>query len=280
MAASKISSTKLNEAIKKFGSLHQAIEALDNEKQVSEKDNIQLKKENIELKLTRDKLLSEVAQLDGQISGKKDEWQSLSSKVQQHARQYQLFEAFVAMVAGSPSATSSLQVLATTINILCTGWQASKKVDELRALFVRTVMGDYLKSFRCDYCKAQFMVNKKPHSQYLDYYECPACHSPSFMKPDDSFLKAMVSEEQLENVRRAEQLQKELDNFSPFKAFFDLKCEVCGQPVTQWTDQTIKGGIIGLGWGHEACWDTIKGSFMIVTRTAEILKRPPRHPQP
>jgi len=281
MAASKISSTKLNEAIKKFGSLHQAVEALQNEEQALKKLNSQLKQDNANLEVTKNKHLTEIAQLDSEISAKKSDLDSVSKKEDQHARQYQLFEAFVAMVAGSPSATSSAQVLATTINILCAGWHASKKPDELRALFVRTVLGDYLKSFRCDYCKAQFMVNKKPHSEYLgNYYMCPACHSPSFVKPDDSFLKAMVSEEQLENVRRAEQLQKELDNSSPFKAFFTLECEVCGQPVTQWTDQNIKIGIRGLGWAHEACLNTIKGSLLRVSRTAEILNRPPRHPQP
>ena len=280
MATLKVNSTDLKEAVQKFGSLQQAIEALQNEEQDRKNHNSQLKQDNGELEVTKNKRLTEIAQLDSQISGKKSDLQSVSEKEQEHARQYQLFEAFIAMVEGSPAATSSVQVLATMINILCTGWQTSKKVDELRALFVRTVMGDYLKSFRCDYCGAQFMVNKKPHSQYIrNYYQCPACHLPSSVKPDDSFLKAMVSEEQLQNVCQAEQLQKELDDYSPFKAFLGLKCEVCGKPVNQWTDKNIETGIDGFGWGHEACWDTIKGSFMRVTRTAEILNRPPRHPQ-
>ena len=57
------------------------------------------------------------------------------------------------------------------------------------------------------------------------------------MIADDSFLKAMVSESQMENVRRVEEFQKENDTLKPFKLFSDLPCEVCKQPVTEWAVQ-------------------------------------------
>ena len=106
------------------------------------------------------------------------------------------------------------------------------------------------------------MVNKEPHyKQFSNYYVCPACHFGSGVRPDNSFLKGMVSEEQIENIRRAEELQKENDALKPLKVFLNLPCEVCGQPVTEWTEQDVKRGVSGLGWGHTACWNTDKGQI-------------------
>jgi hypothetical protein len=36
-----------------------------------------------------------------------------------------------------------------------------KNADEMRSLFVRMVMGDYLKCFYCDVCSAKFITNMK-----------------------------------------------------------------------------------------------------------------------
>jgi hypothetical protein len=44
----------------------------------------------------------------------------------------------------------------------------------------------------------------------------------------------------LEGIRRSVDIQKENDSLQPFKIFFDIGCEVCGKPVTEWTDRNIK----------------------------------------
>ena len=133
-------------------------------------------------------------------------------------------------------------------------------IDGLRSLFVRTIMGDYLRCFRCDTCGAKFIVNKEPRYKFYDNrYSCPVCYSSFGVKQDDSFLKAMVSEEQLENTRLVEEFQKENDALKPLKVFLDLPCEICGQPMTEWTEQDVRRGVMGGGWGHTECWNTTKG---------------------
>ena len=165
------------------------------------------------------------------------------------------------MVAGSPSVTNSIKALIASFQeLLDSGWYTSKNADDLRSLFVRTVMGDFLKCFRCDSCEAGFMVNKEPrYKQLFNYYVCPACHNNLRVRADDSFVKAMVSQEQMENIRRVEELQQENEALKPVKVFLNLPCEVCGQPVTEWTEQDVKRGVSGLGWGHTACWNTDRG---------------------
>ncbi len=129
-------------------------------------------------------------------------------------------------------------------------------------------MGDFLKCFRCDSCGAQFIVNERPNKNLLNYYGCPVCHI-SNVRPDDFFLKALVSEEQSKKVRLAEHLQKENDELKAFKGFFNLKCDVCGQPVNEWTEQNLRKGLEGFGWGHVACGKTAKGQSM---QLAKLLK--------
>ena len=165
----------------------------------------------------------------------------------------------------------SLEALISSLRtLLDSGWHTSKRADDLRSLFIRTIMGDYLKCFHCDNCGTSFIVNKEPCYNYVaNYYRCPGCHNYGGLKADDSFLKAMVSEEQQENVRRVEELQKEYDALTPFKVFFDVPCEVCKAPVTEWTEQTLKKGIKGLGWGHGRCWTTSAGQLVQLTRLLE-----------
>ena len=74
-------------------------------------------------------------------------------------------------------------------------WKTPRISDELRSIFIRMVMGEYLKCYRCDSCGARFIVNKEPARKYnIISYECPACHFSHQVAEDDSFLKAMVSE--------------------------------------------------------------------------------------
>lgn len=39
----------------------------------------------------------------------------------------------------------------------------------------------------------------------------------------------------------------------------NLPCEVCGQPITEWTEEDVRRGVSGLGWGHTQCWNTTEG---------------------
>ena len=201
------------------------------------------------LKLVREKLSGEVTNLEGKLSGLEDQLKSMLDWKEQHAHQYKLFEGFLAMLIGSPSVTHSIESLIASLKTLVgPGWGASDKADEARGLFLRITMGDYLKSFRCHKCGASFIVNKEPYDKYFgNYYLCPACHNNSWVEPDDSFLKAMASEKQLENTLRVEELKKENASLQPFKIFFDMPCCICGQPVTEWTKLNLRKGIRGLG---------------------------------
>ena len=123
-------------------------------------------------------------------------------------------------------------------------------------------MGDYLKCYRCDKCGARFIVNKEPcRKYYITLYECPAGHSSYQVTEDDSFLKAMVSEEQMESVYRLEQVLKENEALKPLKVFLNLPCEVCGQPITEWTEYEVQKGVKGHSWGHAKCWNSDEGQI-------------------
>ncbi|MFC2013481.1 coiled-coil domain-containing protein [Chloroflexota bacterium] len=210
---------KLNEAVEKFGSLQKANAQLETDKLVLEKKNTQLKQENKSLAATRDKLTSQVEEINAKKDDYQSQLQSLSNQIKEHSYQYELFCGFMAMVVESPSVTHSLNYLVMLFqNIIDAGWHLSKSSADMRSIFIRTVMGDYLKSFRCDSCGAKFITNKKPANKYLgnDYY-CPACHYSYAVKEDDSFLKVLVSEKQLKDTLHLEEMMKECEVLEPFK---------------------------------------------------------------
>ena len=256
MAAKKVSGGKLKQALEKFGSLQKANEELSGDNKALKQQNAGLKQDNAQLMATNSKMLAESKDLDDKLNHQKEQFQEQSKRMKQKDYQYLLFESFIAMVAGSPSVTSSVQDLVTLFRqLLDSGWQASKKLDDLRSLFVRTVMGDYLKCFRCENCGADFIVNRKPYYQGVGSgYHCPSCKLSAPVRADDSFLKAIVSDKQLENAHRCADIQKENDSLRPFKAFFSLPCEVCGKPIAEWTEENIATGIQGFGWCHTQCW--------------------------
>jgi len=234
-----VDANKLKQAILKFGSLEKSVTALQKEKQLLLTQNNELKQTIAKLTQERDKLTDENLDIHNKLAQLKKQHQLQAELIEQSKRQYQLFEGFLAMLVGSPSVTKPIEDLIVTLKtLLDSGWHTSHKADDLRSLFIRTVMGDYLRCFRCLNCGASFMVNNEPHYKYFsNYYECPACHFHHKVIADDSFLKAMVSESQMENVRRVEEFQKENDTLKPFKLFSDLPCEVCKQPVTEWAVQ-------------------------------------------
>ena len=256
MTQTKVNGAKLNKALQHFGSLDKSIEAM-------QKQNGQLTQHNVKLRQTKNNLSKQVQSLDSQIHERQGQLQSLSDNVERYRSQYGLFEGLLAMLAGSPSATNSLETLIIILQKLASNdWYASHNTTELRSLFVSKVMGDYLKCYRCDSCGARFIVNKEPcRKYYITLYECPACHSSYQVTEDDSFLKAMVSEEQIENVYRLEQVLKENEALRPLKVFLNLPCEVCGQPITEWTEYEVKKGVREHCWGHTKCWNSDMGQI-------------------
>lgn len=263
MEAQKVDGLRIRKAIEKHGSLEKAIEALRDERSLLEDGNYQLKKENLELEQTKAKRTSEIKHIDNSLEGKRLEFSQLYLNMMTHSRQYELFQGFLAMIGSSPSATGSIKALIASLQELVgSGWNTSKSDEELRTLFVRRVFGDHLKSFQCELCGSRFIVNPGPNKIHIrSSHECPECHWSHKVKPDDSFLKAMVSEEQLGNTYLVEPLIKEFTILRPFKVLIDIPCEVCGKPISELTEDEVKRGATGLGWAHKDCWNTLLGGL-------------------
>lgn len=263
MAAKKVNGSNLKQALDKFGSLDEANKRLKDENQALEKQKAQVKQESAQLNQTRDNRINEVKLFDDKLTRQKHLLQLQSNRIEENDRQYHLFESFLAMVVDSPPLPKSIAAIKTLFQTLDDpGWQATKNIDDMRSLFVSTIMGDYLKCFHCENCGASFIVNKELHHKYDGkYHRCPACLDSLTAKPDDTFLKAMVSEKQLENIRRCVEIQAENDSLKPFKLFFGLPCEVCKKPITEWTEQNVRTGINGFGWGHTKCWNSPSGQI-------------------
>jgi hypothetical protein len=275
MATKEIDFTKLNEAVEEFGSLQKANSQLEKDKLALEKGNAQLKQENKNLAVTRDKLVGQVEDINTKKEDYQSQLQSLADQIEVHSYQYELLCGFMAMVAGSPSVTDSLKNLVASLQkLIDSGWRISKNADEMRSLFVHTVMGDYLKCHRCDNCGARFIVNKEPHYQfYGNEYYCPACHYSLGVKEDDSFLKALVSEKQIENTRHLEKVLEEYGVLEPFKAFLNVRCEICHEPITEWGDYSVKLAIQGIGCGHTSCWNSEVGRLRELRKALEKVKK-------
>ncbi len=271
MEAKQIDFAKLNEAVEKFGSLQKANAQLETDKLALEKGNVHLKQENKKLAATKDKLANQVENMNTKVKNCQSQLQSLANQIKVHIRQHELFCGFMAMVAESPSVTDSIDTLIASFKKLEEpGWHLPKNADEMRSLFVQTVMGDYLKCFRCDHCGAKFIVNKEPCSMFfINHYECPACQLFGGVKADDSFLNAMVSEEQLENTLRIEEVLKENEVLLPLKAFLDVPCEICNEPITEWTEQNVKIVVDRSGWGHNKCWNSTIGQIKKIAKLVQ-----------
>jgi hypothetical protein len=210
--------------------------------------------------------------MSGKVKSYQDQLQSIANKVNVHGHQYELFCGFMAMVAESPSVTDSLANLIQTFQKLKeSGWYLLKSVAEMRSLFVRIVLGDYLKCFRCYSCGTKFIINKKP--KYSNGYQCPVCHDLYVVKEDDSFLKALVSEKQLEDNLHLEEVLKEIEVLKPFEAFFNMSCEICHEPVKEWDDYNVKLAIEGIGCGHTHCWNSEAGQKMELLKAIQKFKK-------
>jgi DNA-directed RNA polymerase subunit M/transcription elongation factor TFIIS len=178
-------------------------------------------------------------------------------------------------VVGSPSVTETLaNLIAFFQKLKDSSWYISKNADELRSIFVHTVMGDYLRCFRCKSCNAQFVINKEPQYKSIsNYYQCPSCHASYMVEPDDSFLKAMVSEKQVENTQYLKEVLEEIQTLKPFKAFLSVPCEICHEKIEKWDDYNVKLAMQGIGCGHTACWNSDLGRMRELARALTIIKR-------
>ena len=275
MAAKKIDYAKLNEAVEKFGSLQKATAQLEMNKLALEKGNAQLKQENKNLAATKDKLASQVEDINTKKEDYQSQLQSLSNQLKVHSYQYELFCGFMTMITASPSVTESIDILIEAFQKLKEpGWYLPKNADEMRSLFIRKVMGDYLKCYRCDSCGAKFITNKKPTNKYFgNGYYCPACHNWYAVKEDDSFLKALVSEKQLEDILHLDEVLEECEVLEPFKAFLNVPCEICHEPITEWGDYSVKLVIQGIGCGHTQCWNSELGRFIELRKAIQKVKK-------
>ena len=194
MAAKEIDFAKLNQAVEKFGSLQKANAQLHAEKVALEKENTQLQQDNKQMAATKGKLASQITDMSSKVKSYQSQLQSLSNQIKVYSHQYELFCGFMAMVAESPSVTDSVDIIIATFQKFKEpGWYLPKNADEMRSLFVRAIMGDYLKCFRCDACGTKFITNQKPKYKFFgNGYYCPVCHHWYAVKEDDSFLEAMV----------------------------------------------------------------------------------------
>ena len=89
----------------------------------------------------------------------------------------------------------------------------------------------------------------------------------------NSFLKTLVSEEQMENTKHMRAVTEENQTLKAFKAFFSLPCEICHKPIKEWDDYNVKLAIQGIGLGHTACWQSDLGRMIELARALAIIKK-------
>jgi len=199
MVAPKVDGVRLKQALEEFGSLQKAVAKLKIQKKALEADVSALTKD-------RAHRLDEIKHLDNTINEYKQNLTYLKeasqkykqdvdeymNSIKQFMRQYYMFENFVAMLQTSPSEKESIRDLASHILMIGEAiWDFHSLPDKLRYLFVTTVLGDYLKCNRCDRCGLKFIANKEAQSHSLGY-SCPSCGLTFYVRPDDSFLEAML----------------------------------------------------------------------------------------
>lgn len=252
---------KLKEAMDHYGSLQKATESLELKNKV-------LKDENQRLEQKKNKLTSRIDGLNKKYSAGKKKVESIAAKVSKYGRQYKLFEGFLAMLVTSPSVNTSLKNLIALLQELTdTGWALTATSDEMRNLFVGKIMGDHLKCFRCKGCGTKFITNREPKDGiYSKFYICPSCHTSYMVEPDDSFLKAMVSEKQLGDIVTAGELKEENEILKPLKPFLDVTCDICDKPITEWDKHNVKIARERALWGHTSCWNSGPGQLLLLMK--------------
>lgn len=199
MIAPKVDGTRLKQALKEFSSLQKAVDTLKIQKKALAASASALTKD-------RANRLGEINRLDNTINGYKQNLTDLKeafqkykqdvdeymNSIKQFMRQYYMFESFVAMLQTSPSEKKSIRDLASRILMVGEAiWDFHDQPDRLRYLFVTTVLGDYLKCYRCNKCGLKFIASKEPKSCVRNF-SCPSCGLSWDLRADDSFLEAML----------------------------------------------------------------------------------------
>ena len=199
MVAPKVNGVRLKQALEEFGALQKALDTLKMQKKALTADVSVLTKDRADR-------LGEVKHLDNTINEYKQNLTYLKEAFQKYnhdvdeyrnsfkefMRQYYMFESFVAMLQTSPSEKESIRDLASRILMVGEAiWEVHSLPDKLRYLFVTTVLGGYLKCYRCNRCGLKFIANKEPQSHLLGY-SCPSCGLTLYVQADDSFLEAML----------------------------------------------------------------------------------------
>jgi hypothetical protein len=178
----------------------------------------------------------------------------------------------MAMASTSPSTVVQFYdgLVSFLKSVMLPGWYTPKSAQEFRGAFVRTVMGDYLHCFRCDFCGAKFILNRSPYYRGRGY-TCPACASMFSVKADDTFITEMVSPSNLEQISRTQRLQEEVDRLKPLEVFLDIPCAICEKPMPN--DRLNRGSILKVfkeaSIAHPECWSTTAGqalSFRMLTK--------------
>lgn len=190
MTAAKVNTSKLQQAIEKFGSLQKAIEVLELRKKKIETENLTASRDLDVKKKTRAKYLNELNQLDSSIKERTEKLNEILTSINRYSKQYRLFESFVTMMQTPPHAVEDLEELVSTILVFSKMvWRSNRLTEKMRFLFVHTVLGKYLHCYRCDRCGLKFIANQ----EVLVGNRCPTCSYMSSMEADGSFLEAMIS---------------------------------------------------------------------------------------
>jgi transcriptional regulator with XRE-family HTH domain len=255
---------KIKVAVQKYGSLVEALDKKEIQKENLRSDLSMLRGFNLDAGNKKKRLTEQLADIEGDIVQKKETLAALETNMERNARQYTLVETFIAMAQTSPSAdTGDFSKMISLLHAITQlGWFTHKTADELRNLFVRAVMGDYLRCFKCDSCGAKFIVNREP--QYKSSYQCPVCHLQYAVKADDTLLTEMISPSDPTEVTRAHKLQEELDRLKPLEVFLDIPCAICGKPMpnNSWDRKSIIRMFTEIPQAHPNCWNTFQGQAM------------------
>ena len=273
MSDKKVDVKRIKEAIEYHGSLETHIEALHKDKHVLENHRKHLNDEISALNTTRQSLESNISSLNTDLTSTRKQVRVEQERIKQYSNQYDLLLSFLAMLVSSPTVSEATENPISLFQSLSQKvWYSSISIQEMRSLFVTIVMGDFLKCYHCSYCGTQFIINKKPEKKLITYYQCPVCWFSSFVTPDDSFLTAMISERQLENVCRTERVLDENERLKPLEQFFEVKCEICEEPILEWTDDNVLKAVERHGWAHNQCWNSNQGLKIIAEKIAQSMR--------
>ena len=270
----KVDLTGIKDAIRRHGSLSQTLAEKQAQHQILEAKLSELHGNNLDEENKRERLSNQIAEMGGNINEREKTLADLDTSVNRKRREYDLFEWFMAMASTSPSTVVQFYdgLVSFLKSVMLPGWYTPKSAQEFRGAFVRTVMGDYLHCFRCDFCGAKFILNRSPYYRGRGY-TCPACASMFSVKADDTFITEMVSPSNLEQISRTQRLQEEVDRLKPLEVFLDIPCAICEKPMPN--DRLNREGILKLfkeaSIAHPGCWNTPAGQALYLKVLAKEL---------